>query len=63
MESVKAVFDEAIKVTGEVHILVNCGGMLIREDSVNVLEEDWNFVSRQSELKGGLGVFWVTDGV
>ena len=51
MENVKGVFDEAVKITGEVDILVNCGGMLIREDAVNVLEEDWNFVSRQWELK------------
>lgn len=45
LEDVKQVVPRALEVGGgEVHILVNCGGMLIREDSVDVKEDDWNTV-------------------
>ncbi|WVQ97254.1 hypothetical protein IAU59_004365 [Kwoniella sp. CBS 9459] len=46
LEDVKQVFDRALKVTskGAIDILVNCGGMLLREDSVNVTQADWNKV-------------------
>ncbi|OCF45342.1 hypothetical protein I317_00865 [Kwoniella heveanensis CBS 569] len=46
LDDVKQVFDRALKVAsgGTIDILVNCGGMLIREDSVNVTHADWSKV-------------------
>lgn len=46
VEDVKSVFDRATKVAdgGEVHILVNNAGMLIRQDSVDVGLEEWSQV-------------------
>ena len=46
LENVKSVFDRALKVAegGEVHILVNNAGMLMRQDSVDIGLDDWNQV-------------------
>ena len=45
LEDVKLVFDRAVEAAGEIHVLVNNAGMLIRSDSVDVTLEDWNTVS------------------
>ncbi|WVQ78846.1 hypothetical protein IAT38_000937 [Cryptococcus sp. DSM 104549] len=49
LEDVKETFGRALKVadgwgTGGVEILVNCGGMLKRDDTVDVGLDDWNLV-------------------
>jgi 2-deoxy-D-gluconate 3-dehydrogenase len=44
------VVSRALEVVEEIHILVNCGGMLIRDDSVDVKVEDWNTVSQTQWL-------------
>ena len=45
-EDVKAVFQKALDVMGgEIHILVNCAGLLKRNESINISEEDWDYVS------------------
>ncbi|ORY24472.1 hypothetical protein BCR39DRAFT_566597 [Naematelia encephala] len=44
LDDVKTVFQRTLQVVNEVHILVNCGGMLMREDTVNVSEQDWTKV-------------------
>ncbi|CAD6578257.1 MAG: reductase [Tremellales sp. Tagirdzhanova-0007] len=46
LDEVKTVFESAVGIAegGRVHILVNCGGMLIREDAVNVEFDDWTKV-------------------
>ncbi|GFZ51397.1 hypothetical protein JCM24511_09159 [Saitozyma sp. JCM 24511] len=38
------VFDRAVEAVGEVQVLVNCGGMLRRTDSVDVKQEEWQQV-------------------
>ncbi len=45
LQDVKEVFGRALAVVDEIHILVNCGGMLIRNDTVDVEEGEWNTVS------------------
>ncbi|WVW79669.1 hypothetical protein I302_101638 [Kwoniella bestiolae CBS 10118] len=40
----KTVFDKALELTPEIHILINCGGMLSRCDTVDVTTEDWHYV-------------------
>ena len=43
-ESVKTTFERGVKAMGNVDILINCGGMLQRQDTVDILEADWNRV-------------------
>ncbi|KZO95471.1 NAD-P-binding protein [Calocera viscosa TUFC12733] len=45
MASVKTVFDRALELMGgEIHILVNCGGIQRRHPSVEFPEKDWDEV-------------------
>jgi hypothetical protein len=44
-EDVKGIFQKALDVMGqEIHIMVNCGGLLKRKVSVDVSEADWDYV-------------------
>jgi 2-deoxy-D-gluconate 3-dehydrogenase len=44
-EDVKGVFQKALDVMDqEIHILVNCGGLLKRSESTSVSEADWDYV-------------------
>jgi 2-deoxy-D-gluconate 3-dehydrogenase len=43
-EPVRRVMDEAIALNGRLDILVNNAGIIHREDSLDVLEEDWDTV-------------------
>ncbi|PVH70019.1 NAD(P)-binding protein [Cadophora sp. DSE1049] len=44
-ENAKAVFQKALDVMGgQIHILVNCGGLLKRGASVDVCEADWDYL-------------------
>jgi 2-deoxy-D-gluconate 3-dehydrogenase len=44
-EDVKGIFQKALDVMGqEIHIMVNCGGLLKRKASVDVSEADWDHV-------------------
>jgi 2-deoxy-D-gluconate 3-dehydrogenase len=44
-EDVKGIFQKALGVMGqEIHIMVNCGGLLKRKASVDVSEVDWDYV-------------------
>ncbi|KAM0429981.1 hypothetical protein ACHAPT_005987 [Fusarium lateritium] len=45
MEAVKGIFQKALDVMdGRIDILVNCGGILKRKESLSVLEEEWDAV-------------------
>ncbi|KAF2016816.1 NAD(P)-binding protein [Aaosphaeria arxii CBS 175.79] len=43
MEQVKAIFPQALEVMdNRIDVVVNCGGLLQRKDSVDITEEDWD---------------------
>ncbi|SPO07629.1 related to 2-deoxy-D-gluconate 3-dehydrogenase [Cephalotrichum gorgonifer] len=43
MQQSKLIFDRALEaMDGRIDVLVNCGGLLQRKDSVDVMEEDWD---------------------
>jgi 2-deoxy-D-gluconate 3-dehydrogenase len=44
LKDCESVFDRAVEAVGEVQVLVNCGGMLKRTDSVDVKQEEWQQV-------------------
>lgn len=46
MIEVKELFDKAVQVMGgEIHILVNCAGIVIRQPAVRVEEAEWDKAS------------------
>lgn len=48
-EDVKGLFQRALDAMGgEIHILVNCAGLLKRSDSTELSEEDWDAVRATS---------------
>jgi 2-deoxy-D-gluconate 3-dehydrogenase len=44
LKDCESVFDRAVEAVGDVQVLVNCGGMLKRTDSVDVKQEEWQQV-------------------
>ncbi|GJE85258.1 hypothetical protein PsYK624_013370 [Phanerochaete sordida] len=44
LESVKGVFAQALEKMGEIHVLVNCGGIQRRAPAVEFSEADWDEV-------------------
>lgn len=46
IKQAKEIFNQAVEaMDGRIDVLVNCGGLLQRKDSVDVTEEDWDNVS------------------
>jgi 2-deoxy-D-gluconate 3-dehydrogenase len=44
-EDVKGIFQKALDLMGqEIHIMVNCGGLLKRKVSANISKADWDYV-------------------
>jgi 2-deoxy-D-gluconate 3-dehydrogenase len=49
MTAVKTVFDRALELMGgEIHIMVNCGGIQRRAPAVDFAESDWDDVRLHS---------------
>jgi len=44
LEATKGVFQKALDVMGEIHILVNCAGIQRRSPSIDFAESDWDDV-------------------
>jgi 2-deoxy-D-gluconate 3-dehydrogenase len=45
LEATKGVFQKALDVMDEIHILVNCAGIQRRSPSIDFAESDWDDVS------------------
>lgn len=46
IEQARNIFGQALEVLdNRIDVLVNCGGLLQRKDSVDITEEDWDNVS------------------
>ena len=46
MEEAKGVFQKGLDALGgRIDVLVNCGGLLKRKETISVTEEDWDSVS------------------
>ena len=53
--SVKTCFDRGVAMFGGIDILINCGGMLKRQDTVDIDDSDWNEVSVTTDARARKG--------